>query len=225
MTANSKKALAGLCRSLVVIAVLFFVPAWSLHFWQAWIYLAIMAVSSAAIILYLAKHDDALIGRRLKAGPIAEKEKSQKIIQAVTSVFGVILYLVPGFDDRWHWSHVPTLLVILGEIGVALGFYIMYLVFRENTYSSSIVEVAKDQKVVSTGPYAVVRHPMYVGAILLFLATPLALGSYWAFIPAIILSVMIAVRLVDEEKFLAANLPGYDAYRQLVRYRLVPGLW
>lgn len=225
MTANSKKALAGLCRSLVVIAVLFFVPAWSLHFWQAWIYLAIMAVSSAAIILYLAKHDDALIGRRLKAGPIAEKERSQKIIQAVTSVFGVILYLVPGFDDRWHWSNVPTLLVILGEIGVALGFYIMYLVFRENTYSSSIVEVAKDQKVVSTGPYAVVRHPMYVGAILLFLATPLALGSYWAFIPAIILSVMIAVRLVDEEKFLAANLPGYDAYRQLVRYRLVPGLW
>jgi protein-S-isoprenylcysteine O-methyltransferase Ste14 len=225
MTTNAKKALAGLCRSLVVIAALFFVPAWSLHFWQAWIYLAIMAVSSAAIILYLARHDNALIGRRLKAGPIAEKEKSQKIIQTITSVFGVILYLVPGFDNRWQWSHVPTLLVILGDIGVVLGFYIMFLVFRENTYSSSIVEVAKDQQVVSTGPYATVRHPMYVGAILLFLATPLALGSYWAFIPAIILSVMIAVRLADEEKFLAANLPGYDTYRLRVRYRLMPGLW
>ncbi|TKT70611.1 isoprenylcysteine carboxylmethyltransferase family protein [Afipia massiliensis] len=225
MSLNAKKAVAGLLRSLAAIAALLFIPAWSLRYWQGWVYLAIMGAASAAIILYLARHDDALIGRRLKVGPIAEKEKSQKIIQAFTSVAGIILILVPGFDYRWQWSHVPVALVSTGFVGVALGFIIMFLVFRENSFSSSIVEVAKDQTVVSTGPYAVVRHPMYVGAIVLFLATPLALGSWWAFIPAIILSAMIAVRLIDEERFLGRNLPGYDAYRSQVHYRLIPGLW
>ena len=225
MTANAQKALTGLLKATIVLAVLLFVPAWTLRFWEGWAYLAIMAACSAAIILYLERHDDALIGRRLKAGPVAEKEKSQKIIQGLTSIFGIILYLVPGFDARWQWSHVPMVLVVIGQIGLALGFVIMFLVFRENSYSSSIVEVAKDQKVISTGPYAVVRHPMYVGAVLMFLATPLALNSWWAFIPAIALSAMIAVRLVDEEKFLVANLPGYGDYRLSVRSRLIPGIW
>lgn len=225
MTANAKKAFASLLRSLPVIAAIFFVPAWSLRFWEAWAYIAIMVTISIAIILYLARYDDALIGRRLKAGPTAEKEKSQKIIQTLTAVAGVILFLVPGFDFRWHWSDVPMALVVLGDIGVVAGYAIVFLVFRENTYASSIVEVAESQKVISTGPYAVVRHPMYVGAILIFLATPLALGSWWAFIPAVILSAIIAVRLVDEEKFLIARLPGYDDYRRQVRYRLAPGIW
>ena len=225
MSPNAAKAFAGLLRSLVVIAVLFFIPAWSLRFWQGWVYIAIMGTASAAIILYLAKYDDALIGRRLKAGPTAEKEKSQKIIQTFTAAAGIILFLVPGFDYRWQWSHVPIALVSIGFTGVAVGFFIIFLVFRENRFSSSIVEVAEDQKVVSSGPYGIVRHPMYVGAIVLFLATPLALGSWWAFIPAIALSTMIAVRLIDEERFLVIHLPGYDAYRSSVRYRLIPGLW
>ena len=113
----------------------------------------------------------------------------------------------------------------LGDVGIVTGYVVIFLVFRENTYASSIVEVAENQKVISTGPYALVRHPMYVGAILIFFATPLALGSWWAFIPAIIVSTMIAVRLIDEERFLAANLPGYDDYRRQVHYRLIPGLW
>jgi protein-S-isoprenylcysteine O-methyltransferase Ste14 len=225
MTANAKKAFAGMLRSLLVIAAIFFIPAGSLRFWEGWIYLAIMGAASAAIVLYLAAYDDALIGRRLKAGPVAEKEKSQKIIQTLTAVIGVILFLVPGFDFRWQWSNVPTALIVLGDVGIVAGYAIIFLVFRENTYASSIVEVAESQKVISTGPYALVRHPMYVGAILIFFATPLALGSWWAFIPAIILSAMIAVRLVDEEKFLVANLPGYDDYRRQVRYRLAPGIW
>lgn len=225
MTANAKKAFASLFRSLPVIAAIFFIPAWSLRFWEAWVYIAIMAAISVAIILYLAKYDDALIGRRLKAGPTAEKERNQKVIQTLTATVGVILFLVPGFDFRWQWSDVRVTLVVLGDIGVVAGYAIVFLVFRENTYASSIVEVAESQKVISTGPYAVVRHPMYVGAILIFLATPLALGSWWAFIPAVILSATIAVRLVDEEKFLATRLPGYDDYRRQVRYRLAPGIW
>ncbi|HAO39661.1 MAG TPA: isoprenylcysteine carboxylmethyltransferase family protein [Afipia sp.] len=225
MSPNAGKAFAGLLRSLLVIAALFFIPAWSLRFWQGWVYLAIMGAASAAIILYLAKYDDALIGRRLKAGPVAEKEKSQKIIQTLTAVSGVVAFLVPGFDFRSHWSDVPAALIILGDIGVVIGYVIIFLVFRENSYASSIVEVDESQKVISTGPYAVVRHPMYSGAILMFLATPLALGSWWAFIPAAILSAMVAVRLIDEERFLVIHLPGYDAYRSRVRYRLIPGVW
>lgn len=225
MTTNARKALAGLLRSLLVVAAIFFIPAWSLRFWEGWVYMAIMGAASAAIILYLARHDDALIGRRLKAGPVAEKERSQKVIQTLTAAAGVILLLVPGFDFRWQWSDVPMTLIVLGDIGVMAGYVIIFLVFRENTYASSIVEVAENQKVVSTGPYAVVRHPMYVGAIVLFLATPLALGSWWAFIPAIVLSAIIAVRLIDEERFLVTHLPGYDDYRRKVRDRLIPGLW
>lgn len=225
MSPNAGKAFAGLLRSLILIAALFFIPAWSLRFWQGWVYIAIMGAASAAIILYLAKYDDALIGRRLRAGPFAEKERSQKVIQTFTSVAGIVLFLVPGFDYRWQWSHVPIALVSIGFTGVVLGFLLIFLVFRENRFSSSIVEVAEDQKVVSSGPYGVVRHPMYAGAIVLFLATPLALGSWWAFIPAIILSAMIAVRLIDEERFLVTHLPGYDAYRSSVRCRLIPGLW
>ncbi|MGL5165500.1 MAG: methyltransferase family protein [Afipia sp.] len=225
MTPNAQRALAGMFRSLLVIAAIFFIPAWSLRFWEGWVYLAIMGAASTTIVLYLAKYDDALIGRRLKAGPVAEKEKSQKIIQTLTAVAGTILFLVPGFDFRWQWSNVPTALIVLGDAGIVAGYVVIFLVFRENTYASSIVEVAESQKVISTGPYALVRHPMYVGAILIFFATPLALGSWWAFIPAIIVSAMIAVRLIDEERFLVANLPGYDDYRRQVRYRLVPGLW
>lgn len=225
MTPNAQKALAGMLRSLLVIAAIFFIPAWSLRFWEGWVYLAIMGAASGTIVLYLAKYDDALIGRRLKVGPVAEKETSQKIIQTLTAAAGVMLFLVPGFDFRWQWSNVPAALIVLGDVGIVTGYVVIFLVFRENTYASSIVEVAENQKVISTGPYALVRHPMYVGAILIFFATPLALGSWWAFIPAIIVSTMIAVRLIDEERFLAANLPGYDDYRRQVHYRLIPGLW
>lgn len=225
MTSNARKAFAGLFRSLLIVAAIFFIPAWSLRFWEGWVYLAIMGAASLAIILYLATYDDALIGRRLKAGPVAEKEKSQKIIQTFTAAAGVILFLVPGFDFRWQWSNVPTTLIVLGDVGVVAGYVIIFLVFRENTYASSIIEVAESQKVISTGPYAVVRHPMYAGAILIFFATPLALDSWWAFIPAIIVSAIVAVRLVDEEKFLAARLTGYEDYRRQVRYRLIPGIW
>lgn len=225
MNANTRTALAGLSRWLVLLAIMFFGSAWSLRFWQGWTYIAIMAAASIAIIAYLAHHDQALLERRLKAGPVAEKEKTQQRIQAATSIVGIVLMLLPGFDHRWHWSQVPTTLVILGNVCLALGFVLIFLVFRENSYSSGIVEVAKDQKVVSTGPYALVRHPMYSGAILMFLATPLALGSWWALIPAIALSAMIVVRLLDEEIFLAINLPGYVAYTSEVRSRLIPGAW
>lgn len=225
MTPVVRQAFAGLARSLIIAALLLFVPAWSLHYVQGWIFLIILFVFSLVIILYFAKHDQGLLTRRMRNGPVDEKRPSQKIIQTVTAVFGLALMVLPGFDHRWQWSNVPEILNVIGFLGIVLGFAIVFFVFRENSFASGIVEVATDQRVISSGLYAHARHPMYAGATLLFLSTPLALGSYWALIPAFAECAMIVVRLLDEEKFLTVNLPGYAAYCERVRYRLLPGIW
>jgi protein-S-isoprenylcysteine O-methyltransferase Ste14 len=225
MSANARKALTGLLKSLILMAVMLFLLAWSLRYLEGWIFLAVLGTLSAAVILYLDKHDPALLERRLKAGPVDEKEPSQKRIQLVTSIVGILIVALPGLDHRMHWSDMPTSIVVLGFAGFALGYLIVFLVFRENTYTSGIIEVAENQKVISTGPYALVRHPMYSGANLCFLSMPLALGSWWALIPAAIECVLVGVRALDEERFLKAKLPGYGAYCDKVRFRLIPGVW
>jgi protein-S-isoprenylcysteine O-methyltransferase Ste14 len=220
-----RQAFAGLARSLAIAALLLFVPAWSLRYVQGWIFLVVLFVFSLVIILYFAKHDQALLTRRMRNGPVDEKRLSQKIIQTVTSIFGLALMVLPGFDYRWHWSDVPEILNVIGFLGIVLGFAIVFFVFRENSFASGIVEVATDQRVISSGLYAHMRHPMCAGATILFLSTPLALGSYWALIPAFVECTMIVIRLLDEEKFLTVKLPGYAAYYGRVRYRLLPGIW
>ena len=225
MTDNARQALTGLIKSLVLMAAMLFLLAWSVRYVEGWIFLALLGTLSAAMILYLERHDPALLERRLKAGPVDEKEPSQKRIQLITSIVGILIVAVPGLDHRWRWSNVPTSVIVLGFVGFALGYLIVFLVFRENTYTSGIIEIAEGQKVISSGPYALVRHPMYSGANLCFLSMPLALGSWWALIPAMLECVLVGVRAVDEEKFLKANLPGYREYCEKVRYRLIPGVW
>ena len=158
-------------------------------------------------------------------GPMAEEKGSQKITQSIITVFFILLLLVPSIDHHFLWSNVPSYLSILADFLVVIGLFFIFLVFRENTYTSVLIEVNEDQKVVSTGPYRVVRHPMYSGAIIMLLFTPLALGSFWGLLafPPILLA--IAVRLSEEEGFLDKNLSGYKEYRQKVRYRLIPFIW
>ena len=225
MTANARKALTGLFKSLVVTGTILFLLAWPVRYVEGWIFLIVLGTLSTAIILYLEKHDPALLERRLKAGPVDEKEPSQKRIQLATSIVGILILALPGLDHRFQWSDMPTSVIVLGFAGFALGYLIVFLVFRENTYTSGIIEIADGQHVISTGPYALVRHPMYSGANLCFLSMPLALGSWWALIPAAIECILVGVRAVDEEKFLEANLPGYRDYCDKVRYRLIPGVW
>ena len=222
---SKKKAIAGLGWLTVILGLLLFAPAGTLDFWQAWVYLFIFSGSSLAITLFLMKRDMELLKRRLKGGAAAEKEGSQKIIQTFARFIFIAVLLVPGFDHRFNWSRVPVFLVIAGEIFVALGFFIVFLVFRENSYTSAIIEIAENQKVVSTGPYAVVRHPMYSGALLMLLSTPLALGSFWDFPFVILIFIVIVWRLLDEEKFLSKNLSGYTAYCKKTRFRLIPMIW
>lgn len=219
------KTFLGFSFLIVVIALALFLPAGSLSYWQGWTYMAVFAGCITLITLYLMRNDRDLLSRRLKGGPLAERQKSQQIIQSLTSLFYLALFVVPGLDFQFSWSDVPPVISLVSDGFVALGFYIVFLTFKENSYTSATIEVYDEQSVISSGPYRVVRHPMYAGAILLVLFTPPALGSWVALPFTIPLILVIMIRAVDEERFLTRKLPGYEAYRQKVRYRILPYVW
>jgi protein-S-isoprenylcysteine O-methyltransferase Ste14 len=219
------RAARGIGQLAIAMAAFLFIPAQTLEFWQAWVFLAVFFVAAIAITLYLMKNDKALLERRISAGPSVEKENSQKIITSFTSIGFVALILVPAIDHRLGWSRVPTSIVLLGDFLVALGFLVVFFVFKENTFTASTVEIMKDQEVISTGPYAIVRHPMYLGGFLLLLGTPLALGSYWGLLALAGMMPFLLWRTFDEESLLSENLPGYLEYKSKVRSRLIPGIF
>jgi protein-S-isoprenylcysteine O-methyltransferase Ste14 len=219
------KTILGFAQLIVALVLFLFAPAWTFDLWQAWIYLLVFVTSSALITIYLWKKDPKLPERRVNAGPSAEKETKQKRIQVFASLAFIALMIVPSLDHRFSWSNVPVLVVIGGDILAALGFFIVFLVFKENTFTAATIEIAPDQTVISTGPYAVVRHPMYAGALIMLFGTPLALGSWWALLLFILMTFVIIWRLLDEERFLAKSLPGYNEYCKKVPYRLIPSIW
>jgi len=219
------RAWVGLAVLVVVMGLFLFVPAGTLGYWQAWVYLATFAVVSVLTTLYLMRSDPELLERRLRGGPTAEKRPAQKLIMLATSIGFIALLVVPAVDHRFGWSAVPLGVVVLGDLLVVAGFYFIYLVYRENTFTSATIEVVAGQRVISTGPYAIVRHPMYASAALYLLGTPLALGSYWGLAALAAMAPFLIWRLVDEERFLAKNLRGYTEYQERVRHRLVPFVW
>jgi protein-S-isoprenylcysteine O-methyltransferase Ste14 len=219
------KTTLGFGSLIFLLAVGLFAPAWTFRFWQALLYLFLFASCSAAITIYLWKRDQALLSRRISAGPIAEKTRAQQIIQLFASIGFLAILVVPSLDHRFSWSHVPLWIVLAGDLLVVLGFYIVFKVFCVNTFTSATVEVNDQQTVISTGPYAFVRHPMYSGALIMMLGTPLALASWWGLLAFILMVAVIVIRLLEEEKFLLANLPGYAEYLARVKYRLMPSVW
>ena len=225
MSSLNTRAWLGLVFLALAMGVLLFLTAGTVQYWQAWTYLAVYFAASLLITLYLMKRDPALLKRRLSGGPTAEKEKTQRIIMLFASAGFIASLVVPALDHRFSWSTVPLYAVITGDLLTALCFFIMFLVFRENTFTSATIEIAEDQKVISTGPYALVRHPMYAGGSLLFIGTPLALGSYWGLLAFVAVLPALIWRLLNEEKFLAKNLPGYADYCVKVRWRLIPGVF
>ena len=207
------------------MALLLFVPAGTVRYWHAWVYLAMFSGLSAALTRDLMRRDPALLERRMKGGPTAEQRPQQKIIMAACSVGFIALLVVPALDFRFGWSSVPLPMVLLGNLLFVVGFGFIGRVYRENTFTSATIEVAPDQHVVSTGPYAIVRHPMYASALLYLIGTPLALRSYVGLVPFILTLPFLLWRLLDEERVLVHELPGYREYQAHVRYRLVPHLW
>ena len=208
----------------VIMALLLFVPAGTTDDWQAWMFLLVFFGASVLQTAYLMKHDPALLQRRMRGGPLAEKETAQKAIMFATSSGFIALLVVSGLDRRYGWSMVPIEVVIVGDILIVVGYLIIFFVFRENTFTAATIEVMNDQRVISTGPYALVRHPMYAGGLLYLLGMPLALGSYVALIPFAASVPFLFWRLFDEERLLTKDLPGYAAYCEKVRWRLIPGV-
>jgi protein-S-isoprenylcysteine O-methyltransferase Ste14 len=219
------RAWVALAVLAAAIGLLLFVPAGTLRYWHAWVYLAIFIGASGLTARYLLRRDPALLERRMRGGPTAEKRPAQKVIMLCTSTGFIALLVVSAFDHRVGWSAVPLGAVVTGDVLMAIGFYLIFLVYRVNTFTSATIEVSCDQTVVSTGPYAIVRHPMYASASLYLLGTPLALGSYWGLVPIAAMMPFLIWRLFDEERFLAGNLPGYTEYQKRVRHRLVPFVW
>lgn len=219
------KSFLGLIFLVLCLALALFLSAGSLNFWQAWVFLAVWTLCVVLITAYLIRFDQRLLASRVQAGPTAETQKVQQIIQGFASLFFIGLFIIPGLDFRFHWSVVPPIVSWVSDAIVVLGFFIVFLTFRENSFTSAVIEVSNEQRVIDTGPYRVVRHPMYAGAILLLLFTPLALGSWIAIPFPLPLILVVAIRSMEEEKFLRANLKGYEAYCQKVRYRLLPFVW
>jgi protein-S-isoprenylcysteine O-methyltransferase Ste14 len=211
-----------LIAAFLLLAAMFFLPAGSFAYWQAWIFIGILIIPASCVMVYLLRHDPELLARRTQ---MKEKEQEQKTIIKAGLILFFMTYLIPGFDYRYGWSVVPVVLVIIGDILILLGYGLFVLVLRENRYASRTVEVVEDQKVISTGPYAVVRHPMYSAVFLIYGFSPIALGSYWAFPGTVLLLAIIVARIFNEEKVLARDLKGYSEYLQHVKYRIIPGVW
>jgi protein-S-isoprenylcysteine O-methyltransferase Ste14 len=206
----------------ILIALLFFLPAGTWNYWQAWMWLATMIALLLVTLRYLLKNDPALLERRMR---MRERQSQQQKIILISGIFLTLSFVLPGFDIRYGWSQMPVWAAILFDGIVIIGYLLVLWVFKTNTYTSRIVEVEAGQKVISTGPYAIVRHPMYVGAVLTYAFSPLALGSYWAFIPGLMILPVLIYRIINEEKLLLRDLEGYREYTQKVKYRLLPGIW
>jgi len=217
-----KKIFLLFLLTVAVTALVLFLPAGSFNYWQAWVFMAVLFTPAIVILAYFLKHDPEFLERRLR---YREKETSQQKLIIVTDLILLIGIFIPGLDYRYGWSNVPVWLVIASDIVVFLAYMFIFFVFRENSYASRIVEVDKKQKVISTGPYAIVRHPMYAALIPMYLCVPLALGSYPTLIFFAPIIVVIILRIFDEEKLLLRNLKGYREYTKKVRYRLIPGIW
>lgn len=212
-------------KFLGMVSIVLFASAGTFRFWQAWLYLALHLVWLTVAGWYFLKKDPSLVERRLMQDERGENEKSQRTVIAMMRVLGVVSLAVAGFDRRFAWSAVPIAAVVAGGALFLAGTALVFAVFAENTYTSSIIEVDSAQTTVTTGPYGVLRHPMYAGTLLMGLATPLLLGSYWA---ALLIPpgwALLVVRIMAEERFLSRQLSGYPEYMGRTRCRLIPGVW
>ena len=225
-TSNSRqlliKVLIRLVLAIIVLGLIFFIPAGSINFWEAWVYMGILFIPMIFVLIYLLKNDPELLERRMK---IKEKEEPQKVFIKLSLLVFFIAFIIPGFDYSFEWSKVLFIVIIIADLFIFIGYLLFFLVLKENTYASRIIEVEKGQKVISTGPYAIIRHPMYVAVLTMYVLSPLALGSYWAVLAILPLPVLVIFRIKSEEKILIDKLPEYREYTQKVKYRLIPYIW
>jgi protein-S-isoprenylcysteine O-methyltransferase Ste14 len=215
-------AIRRFSAAALILGVIFFLSAGTIRYWQAWAYMAVLLIPAALVTRYLILHDPELLQRRLT---MQEERKKQRTIQKLGSLVWLSIFLIPGLDQRFGWSSVPWLLVVFSEVIIVSGYVLFFLVMKENSYASRIIEVRQGQTVITTGPYTLVRHPMYLAVLLMLVFSPLALGSFWAMIPALFTPLVLVLRIRDEEAMLLKDLSGYREYTRQTPYRLIPGVW
>jgi protein-S-isoprenylcysteine O-methyltransferase Ste14 len=225
MNGLAARSIVGFAQLIIVLGFTIFAAAGTFDYWQGWAFACAFIACAALVTAYLWKFDPKLLARRVKAGPGAERDPIQNVIQGIASVAFIAIIAVPGLDRRFGWTHVPAAVAILGDVLVVLGFAVVFYVFRENSFTAATIGVAADQRVVTTGPYAIVRHPMYAGALVMLFGTPLALGSWWGLFAFVPMTLVIVWWLLEEEQFLAKHLAGYPEYCAMVRFALVPFVW
>jgi protein-S-isoprenylcysteine O-methyltransferase Ste14 len=208
-----------------VFGLMLFVPAGTVNYWQAWVFLAVVAISVQIPPIYLLRTNPAALQRRMRGGPVAESRVAQKVVIAGLYLSLAAMVVVSALDHRFGWSPVPPAICLVGDVLVAVGLGVVALVLIQNSYAASTVQVEAGQTVVSSGLYGLVRHPMYTGNVIMLVGIPLALGSYWGLVFVVPGLIVLAVRIRDEEKLLQEELTGYREYTQTVRHRLVPLMW
>jgi protein-S-isoprenylcysteine O-methyltransferase Ste14 len=219
------QAVAASLFGLVFFGVLLFWPAGTFDYWQAWVFIAVFTAVSAGPAIYWGLRKPEVLRRRMRSGPIAETRPAQKIATVGITAMVAAVAVVSALDHRFGWSQVPVSVVVIGQILVAVGLGLATLVVNQNSYAAATITVEADQPVISTGLYGMVRHPMYVFALIMMVGMPLALDSYWGLVTMVPAVAVLVFRIVDEEKMLRQELAGYDEYTHKVRYRLVPGVW
>lgn len=206
----------------VSLGLITFLPAGTFNYWQVYLYLTVLVAPMAFVLFYFLKNDPRFLERRTRT---KEKEKTQITIQIFFALFFLSGFIISGLDRRFGWSDIPIYIVILADAVILLGYMITFIVFKQNSYASRVVEVEKNQEVITTGLYSIVRHPMYVSVLIMFIPTPIALGSYSGLIPMAMIPFALAFRILNEENVLTRELPSYKEYCQKTKYRLIPYIW
>lgn len=215
-------ALTKFILGLILLGALLFLPAWTFNYFGAWLFLGLLFVPMLIVGVVLFIRSPELLSKRLDA---KEKQGAQKGVVALSGLMFPAGFIISALDFRFGWSSVPVWLVAAASVSFIIGYALYAEVLRENAYLSRTVKVEEGQSVISTGLYGVVRHPMYLATLLMFLPIPLILGSFWGLIPFAIYPVLLIVRIADEEKLLSAELGGYAEYKTKVKYRLIPFIW
>jgi protein-S-isoprenylcysteine O-methyltransferase Ste14 len=216
------KTLARFIPGIIIISALLFIPAGSIKFWNAWLFIGVLFIPMLFVIVYLIIRDPELLLKRMNTN---EKEKTQKKVVLFTSIIFLSAFIISGLDYRFQWSTVPLLVVVISAGLVLTGYILFFVVMRQNSYASRVVEIQEKQKVIDTGLYGIVRHPMYSAAILMFISMPLVLGSFYALIPLIIFPFQMSTRMKNEELILEKGLYGYIEYKKKVRFKIIPYVW
>ncbi len=222
MKSLKKIVISRVLLLFIVLGAMYFLTAGTLKYWEAWAYMITIFIPMIIFLGYMFRHDPKFLERRMR---IKEKRKEQKLIVTLGTLPILLAFSLPGFDERFGWSDISLSVTIAGIALVLLSYLMILYVFKTNSYAARVVDVEKEQKVITSGPYALVRHPMYVGVIIMYIASPVALGSYWAVIPALFIIPVIVARIKDEEKELLESLEGYKEYTRKVKHRLLPGIW